>query len=64
MDCQKHLFNLHPNVHYLNNAYKGPLLKSAEAAAIHALQRGRNPSDMKIGDFFDLVEEVKEMPSQ
>jgi len=59
MDCQKHLFDLHPDVHYLNNAYKGPLLKSAETAAIHALQRGRNPSDMKIGDFFDLVEEVK-----
>ncbi len=59
MDCQKHLFSLHPDVHYLNNAYKGPLLKSGEQAAIHALQRGRNPSDMNIGHFFDLVEEVR-----
>lgn len=59
MECQKHLFSLHTDIHYLNNAYKGPLLKSAETEAIFALQRGRNPSDMNTGHFFDLVEEVK-----
>ena len=64
MECQKHLFSLHPDVHYLNNAYKGPLLKSAEFAATKALQRGRNPADMNTADFFDLVEEVKGLYAQ
>jgi len=64
MNCQKHLFSLHDDVHYLNNAYKGPLLKTAEEAAMHALQRGRNPSDFNIGHFFDLVDEVKGLYGQ
>ena len=59
MKCQKHLFQLSPEIHYLNNAYKGPLLKTGEEAAIFALQRGRNPADLSIGHFFDEVTEVK-----
>lgn len=59
MDCQKHLFQLDREVHYLNNAYKGPLLKSAEDAAINALARGRTPSNITINHFFDEVTEVK-----
>ena len=46
MKCQKHLFSLRPDEHYLNCAYKAPLLKSAEAACIEALHRERNPMDI------------------
>lgn len=64
MDCQKHLFQLDQDLHYLNNAYKGPLLKSAEQAAIHALHRGRTPSNISINHFFDEVTEVKTLYAQ
>jgi len=59
MDSQKHLFNLNPEQHFLNCAYKSPLLKSAEAAAIEILKRNRNPADITIDDFFNDSEEVK-----
>ncbi len=61
MECQKHLFSLRPDVHYLNCAYKAPLLKSAEAAAIQALIRERNPMDIGVDDFFREVTEVKHL---
>ena len=64
MDCQKHLFQIEPSIHYLNNAYKAPLLKSAEEAAIKALLRGRTPSNISVDDFFDEVSEVKNLYAQ
>ncbi|MEB2786907.1 aminotransferase class V-fold PLP-dependent enzyme [Algoriphagus persicinus] len=59
MDSQKHLFSLDPALHYLNCGYKGPLLKSAEQAAIGALIRERNPTSITPEDFFTLPKEVK-----
>ena len=59
MNCQKHLFNLRENIHYLNCARKSPLLKSAEEACINALVRGRNPVDISIADFFTEVDQVR-----
>ncbi|UZD22422.1 aminotransferase class V-fold PLP-dependent enzyme [Algoriphagus halophytocola] len=59
MDCQKHLFNLDPDIHYLNCAYKAPLLKKAEEAGIKAIQLERNPVNIKPSDFFTGVKEVK-----
>lgn len=64
MNCQKHLFQLDSDIHYLNNATKGPLLRSAEEAAIHALQRGRNPAAVTVDHFFDLAAEVKSLYAQ
>ena len=61
MESQKHLFSLPDNVHYLNCAYKAPLLKSSEAAAINALKRMRYPGVLKSSDFFEGVERVKEL---
>jgi len=61
MESQKHLFSLNPNQYYLNCAYKSPLLKSAEAAAIEILKRNRNPADLTINDFFDDTEIVKSL---
>ncbi len=64
MESQKHLFQLDNSIHYLNNAYKAPLLKSGEEAAIKALQRGRTPSNISVDDFFDEVTEVKRLYAQ
>ena len=50
---QRHLFNLRKDIRYLNCAYKAPLLKSVEEAAIKALARDRNPSDIIPLDFFE-----------
>ncbi len=60
MNCQKHLFSLDPTIHYLNCAYKAPMMKSAEEAALQAIQRERNPSQISIQDFFHLPQMVKE----
>lgn len=61
MDCQKHLFTLDPTIHYLNCASKSPLLKKGEEAAIQALVRNRNPATISVNDFFDEVEEVRQL---
>jgi selenocysteine lyase/cysteine desulfurase len=59
MKSQKKLFSLRENIHYLNCAYKAPLLKSAEKACIEALIRERNPVDIKPDDFFEETEQVR-----
>ncbi|REG90672.1 aminotransferase class V-fold PLP-dependent enzyme [Algoriphagus antarcticus] len=59
MDSQKHRFSLDPEIHYLNCGFKGPLMKSAEQAAIEALIRERNPVSIAPEDFFILPKEVK-----
>ncbi len=59
--CQKHLFNLDPDLHYLNTAYKSPLLKSAEEAAIKSLTRSRNPQLILPTDFFTESKEVRNL---
>lgn len=53
LDCQKDLFSLDSDVHYLNCAYKAPMLKSAEAAAMTALIKDRNPIKISVNDFFE-----------
>ncbi len=60
MNCQKNLFSLRPDIHYLNCAFKAPLLKSAEEVAIKALIRERNPADIFEKDFFEGSQKVKE----
>jgi len=64
MDNQKHLFSLRNDIHYLNCAYKSPLLKSSEERGIRALIRDRNPSDIIADDFFNEAEEVRRKFSQ
>jgi len=56
---QKQLFNLDENIHYLNCAYKAPLLKASEKAGIKALTRERNPTDITPVDFFKETDEVR-----
>ncbi len=59
INCQKHLFSLRPDIHYLNNSYKAPLLRSSEQAAMEALRWLRNPSEMRSDDFFRVQKDVR-----
>ncbi len=53
LTCQKHLFSLPDDVHYLNCAYMSPLARRVEAAGIVGMQRKRNPSTITPAMFFD-----------
>jgi len=59
LTSQKHLFSLDPGITYLNNAYRGPMLKSSEEAAMQDLIKMRSPHQLKPEDFFSGVESVK-----
>jgi selenocysteine lyase/cysteine desulfurase len=61
LTSQKHLFSLDPEIIYLNNAYRGPMLKSSEEAAIQDLIKMRSPHQLKPEDFFSGVEVVKSL---
>lgn len=61
LTSQKHLFHLAPDVHYLNNAYRGPQLKSSEEAGIAAIIQQRNPFQLKPTDFFEGVDSVRQL---
>ena len=56
MKCQKDKFQLDEYVHYLNCAYKAPLLKAGEKALLDAVLKERNPFLYKPKDFFENTE--------
>ncbi len=60
MKCQKDLFQLPEDIHYLNCAYMSPLLKSVEEKGIEGMQQKRNPTSIKPTDFFTGVVGVRE----
>lgn len=53
MDCQKHLFSLPEDHHYLNCAYFSPLLKSVEEAGIAGIKQKRTPWKVTPDAFFE-----------
>ena len=57
--CQKHLFSLDPDVHYLNGAYMSPMLQSVEEAGMQALLRKRSPNRIAPSDFFTDPERLR-----
>ena len=59
MENQKHLFSLDEGVHYLNNAYKAPLLKSSEEAAMKAILGDRTPIHLTPDSYFDTIERIR-----
>ena len=59
MDCQKHLFQLDPQVHYLNCAYMAPMLKSVEELGIEGIRKKRDPFKITADDFFRDSESVR-----
>lgn len=52
LPCQKRLFSLDENAHYLNCAYMSPLLRAVEAAGVAGIVRKRNPGAIQPRDFF------------
>jgi hypothetical protein len=57
--CQKELYSLPNNVHYLNCAFMSPLLKSVEEAGILGLQKKNLPFQISGVDFFDMPQESR-----
>lgn len=64
LTCQKGLFSLPADEHYLNCAYMSPLLKSAEEAGMKGLLKKRNPASFGADDFFIDVATVKSLFAQ
>ncbi len=57
--CQKHLFSLQEDVHYLNCAYMSPLLKSVEQAGVEGMLSKRNPFRVPPSGFFSGAADMK-----
>lgn len=59
LTCQKELFDLGNEVHYLNNAYMSPNLKAVEMAGVIAVRQKSKPFSISKEDFFKPVDELK-----
>ena len=59
MECQKHRFDLAPEVHYLNCAYMSPLATAVEEAGIRGMRRKRRPADISSESFFEESDSVR-----
>src|SRR5690348_6399599 len=58
---QKSLFTIPGDVVYLNCAYMSPLLKAAADAGMNAIQRRNEPWTYKVKDWFDPMDELKQL---
>jgi selenocysteine lyase/cysteine desulfurase len=56
LSCQKHLFSIEPDFHYINCSYMSPLLKAAEEAGFEGVRKKARPYRLTIPDFFGDVE--------
>ena len=61
LTCQRGVFSLPADLHYLNCAYMSPLPQVVEEAGIKGMLRKRNPSLMQPDDFFRESEEVRRL---
>lgn len=59
LTCQKHLFSLPDDVHYLNGASMSPLPKPVEEAGIAGLLRKSRPYEITPSAYFEGVDRVK-----
>lgn len=59
LDCQKALFSLPADVHYLNAATMSPNLNAVEAAGIEGIRQKSEPHRITQETFFEVVEAVK-----
>ncbi len=57
--CQRELFSLPDDAHYLNCAYMSPLARPVEEAGIEGIRRKRDPSRVSPEDFFTGAEEAR-----
>jgi selenocysteine lyase/cysteine desulfurase len=56
LTCQKYLFSLDNDVHYINCAYMSPLMKSVEEAGYEGVRRKVKPYNISPSDFFGNTE--------
>ena len=59
LTCQKDLFSLPDDLHYLNCAYMAPLARPVEEAGIAGIGRKRNPALLKSEHFFAESDAVR-----
>ena len=59
LTCQRELFSLEKEFHYLNNSYMSPNLKSVEIAGVIAVRQKNRPNAVSIEDFFKPVDDLK-----
>ena len=61
LSCQKHLFSLPADLHYLNCAQTGPLLRRVEQAGINGIRQKANPAAIQPEDFFRDADTVRRL---
>ena len=59
LTCQRHLFSLPEDLHYLNCASRAPLLKSAEALGRDGLEWQRAPGTLAPGEYHGFGETLR-----
>ncbi|HUJ76038.1 MAG TPA: aminotransferase class V-fold PLP-dependent enzyme, partial [bacterium] len=59
LTCQRHLFSLPDDLHFLNCAQMSPLLKSVEQAGIEGIRRKSVPTRIQPADFFTESEALR-----
>lgn len=59
LSCQRHLFSLPGDLHYLNCAYMSPLPIKVEEQGIEGIRKKRVPSDIGPGDFLSGIERIR-----
>lgn len=59
LTCQRDLFSLPPQLHYLNCGYMSPLPRPVEQAGFEGMRRKRVPSRITSDDFFTESDEVR-----
>ncbi len=64
MNCQKHLFNLPEDHHYLNCAYLSPLLNAVEEAGINGIRSKNRPWEITSDHFFEDSSELRRLFSK
>ncbi|WP_235299426.1 aminotransferase class V-fold PLP-dependent enzyme [Portibacter marinus] len=60
LKCGRHLFSIEDHIHYLNNAYMSPNLKSVEVSGIVGVRAKSQPYRVISQDFFEPVDKLKQ----
>ena len=61
MNCQRHLFGLPIDHHYLNCAYMAPISDRVRSAAHQAIERLRVPNQIRTEDFFIRSDSIRRL---
>tara|TARA_Y100001934_G_scaffold281438_1_gene391122 strand:- start:6333 stop:7466 length:1134 start_codon:yes stop_codon:yes gene_type:complete len=64
LECQRDLFTLRDDVHYLNCASKSPLLRASEEASMRGLMSQRLPEGTPPADYFAEPDRLRELFAQ